>query len=578
VTGDGEPTRDSMARARSPWTLAVIGLALIAAGAALVATLWLGLNGDVQYVFGGLATHASEDPLGFVKTFTHRPVAYRGILDAILGVAGLVSVPAADPVAFEVAVRLIGITLAGATGLTVSLGLRRRTDPLVATGAGIGVGAALALAPNFDFLQAEWFAAAFAAAGVGVALGTRRPWVGAALGGILLTLAVGVKLSTIALAPAAVLVIATMDRRRAGLTTGAGLVAGMAWLGLSFATPREWQWLQDIVAASPDSLVSGGLSAERIGEILKILESKLAVTPILVTAPASIALLAARRPDGMRLAALLTGAVILTLSPLIVQAPPNLYNLAAAHVLASGLLGAATVRWWRLSGRIPWLALAPLGACIAVALWALSAGPEWLDPYRPAVTGLLALAAVLGLGAAGVLITRSKSHATPRASGGVVTLASFVVIATLAYLPTVVPAAAWALRPEVTPYTNTGWADEAAASASALRALSGELDADDEVLYLAFGTAPYGLGAPTPCRYPSPLFLQRSVLHASVAELSSYADSLRCLQAADVDALLIEPRWARVSRQSPVVRELIRRRFACGMGVEIGEYVLCPRR
>ena len=431
--------------------MAVIGLALGAAVAALAATFSLGLNGDVQYVFGGLATYASDDPLGFIKTFTHRPVAYRGILDVILGAASLVSMPAANPVAFEVVVRVIGIAVAGATGLLVWLGLRRWTDPLVSAGAGIGIATALALAPNFDFLQAEWFAAAFAAAGVAVALGTRRPWVGAAIGGILLTLAVGVKLSTIALAPAAVLVIATMDRRRAVLTTGAGLLAGMAWLGLSFATPREWQWLQDIVASSPESLLSGGLSPERIGEILEVLGSKLAVTPILVTVPASIALLAARRPDGTRLAALLTGAVSLTLAPLIVQAPPNLYNLAAAHVLAGGLLGAAIVRWWRLSGTIPWLALAPLGACMAVALWALSAGPDWLDAYRPAVMGLLVVAAVLGLAAA-VLIARSNGHDTPRPSGGVFALASFVVIATLAYLPTVVPAAAWALHPEVSPY------------------------------------------------------------------------------------------------------------------------------
>ncbi len=42
VTGDGEPTRDSISPARSPWTKAVIGLALVAAGAALVATFSLG--------------------------------------------------------------------------------------------------------------------------------------------------------------------------------------------------------------------------------------------------------------------------------------------------------------------------------------------------------------------------------------------------------------------------------------------------------------------------------------------------------------------------------------------------------
>jgi hypothetical protein len=577
VRRDVEATLEANARTWSPRTTSLVGVAVVATLAALAATFPLGLNGDVQHVIGGLATHRSDEPLGFVRTFTHRPLAYRGILDVALGIGGLVSIPAEAPARFEFAARAIGIFVAVLTGLIVWRGLRRRLDALDAAAAGLGVGLSLALAPNFDFLQAEWFAAAFAAAALGLAVGTGGAWVGAVLAGMLLALAVGVKLSTVVLAPAAVLVIAAMDRRRAALTVVAGLAAGAAWLALSFAARREWQWLLDTIALNFGSQVTTGLSTDRIGHVLEILGSKTAVAPILVTVPASIALVAARRPNASRMTAVLSGAFLLTLIPPLIQAEPFLYHLAPAHVMAAGLLGVAVARWWRVTGTIPWLPLAPVAAYVAVSVWALTAGPSWLTANRPAVMAGGAAAAILGLVAAGTLIARSEQRPA-RSAAGVRLMAGFIVIATLLHLPTVVPAAAWALDPLQTPYTNSGWAEEATARASTLRELSDELDAGDEVLYLAYGTAAYGLGSATPCRYPSPLFLQRYAFFEGVTQLSSYADNLQCLRRAELDALLLEPRWMRMSRLPEMARLLIRERFECSAGRRVGEYLLCPRR
>lgn len=572
-----EATSDSTAHPRSARTATVVGLATVVAICALVATFRLGINGDVQYVLGGLATHGTDDPLGFVRTFTHRPVAYRGILDVILTIGSLVSVPADDPARFEGAARLIGIAIAGMSGLVVWLGLRRRTDALVAAGAGLGVGTSLVLAPTFDFLQAEWFAAAFAAAAIAIAVGTHRPWVGPALAGILLALAVAVKLSTVALAPAAVLLIAAMDRRRAAMTIGAGVVAGTVWLALSFAIRSEWQWLQDMIASNALPSLVAGLSPERIGDILEVVGSKVAVTPILVTVPASIALLAAHRPRGATLAAVLTAAVLLTLVPPVLQTPSRLYNLASAHVLAAGLLGAAVGRWWRLTGTIPWVVLVPLASCVVVSIAALTSAPEWLAVHRYEVMAFAAVAAVLGLVATSMLVAQSRGL-SPQPAGGPRILAGIAIVVTLMYLPTVVPAAAWALNPVQTPHSNSGWAEFAGERASALRSLSATLEADDEVLYFAHGTAPYGLGVPTPCRYPSPLFLRLSLFLDNVAGLRSYADNLRCLKESEVDALLLEPRWMGMGRQPPAVRKVVRNRFDCAEGIVMGDYVLCPRR
>jgi hypothetical protein len=561
-------------------TMAVaVGLAL--GGGMLVATLFLGLNGDIQYNLGGLSVHEADDPAGWVRTFTHRPAAYRAIMAVILDGSALLGLTPGTG-AFEVTVRLGGVAFAMLSGLAVGVAVRRRIPTAEAAAAGIAVAASLALAPNFDFLQAEWFAAGLTAAAIGIAVGARRAWVGAGAAGVLLTLAVAVKLSTVVLAPAGVILIALVDRRRAAMTVVAGLLAGTAWLALTSAMLAERQWLVDMVRLNRDTMFSSGFREIPIQRILDTLISKVLVSPVTAALPAAIVLVSARRDtraDSARVAALLVAVAILLILPAVLQVPSLVYHLASLTVLASALVAIGVARSWRSTGP-PWPVLGPLLVYGLVAVTLLSQPLEWRDAAQGLSAAVAVSGAVATLVGAWIVVRRPRTGDLRPHGRGSVTVAGAGIVASVGLvllLPTVLPGAGWAAKSLQSPYTNASWAADVRTRAADLDALGRSLGAEDAVLYLAYGTAAYHLGNPTPCRYPSPLFLQRSAIHSRPLELPSYRDNLDCL-AADVEALVIEPRWLRTRRLENDVRLDLQRRFDCDAGRSAGAYVLCRPR
>jgi hypothetical protein len=556
---------------------------VVAAGilAVMVAsTIGLGLNGDVQYNLGGLAVHAADEPTGWVRTFTHRPVAYRGIMAAILDGAALVGLHPSEA-GFEAVVRMFGVALSAAAGLAVAVGLRRRLPCLEASAAGLAVTASLALAPNFDFLQAEWFAAGLTAAAVGVALGARRPWVGAGVAGSLLTMAVAVKLSTVVLAPAGVLLIALFDRRRAQMTAVVGVIAGVGWLGLSAAILSERQWLADMIQLDRDTLRSPGFNEEPMQRIVETVVAKLLVSPVAAALPAAIVLLAARRRGSSmraRIAVTLAAVWLLILVPPFLQVPSFVYHLAALPVLAAALLAIAVTRWVRLTASIPWPMLAPLLAYAILAATILVQPLEWREAARAMLVAIAVGGPVAALGGAWWVVRRPRSEARRSMvrHGTHAGVSAAVVLGLGLFLPTVLPDAGWASTSLQSPYTNASWIADVHRRAAEIDTLRRAVDDDAPVLYLAYGTAAYHLGNPTPCRYPSPLFVQRAALHPGMTALRSYRDNLRCLDS-EVDAVILEPDWLRTRFLDREVRRDLAHRYDCS-SARSSSYVVCLPR
>ena len=79
------------------------------------------------------------------------------------------------------------------------------------------------------------------------------------------------------------------------------------------------------------------------------------------------------------------------------------------------------------------------------------------------------------------------------------------------------------------------------ANASRVREVVG--GADVPVTYLTFGEGTYFIGNPTDCRYPSPLFLQRTANTLRPVGTPSYQENLAGLSATDSRWLIWDPAW-----------------------------------
>ena len=560
------------------WPAAALVVALL-----LLASLPLGLNGDVQYVLGGLRAHDPGDPLRFVDTFTHRPIVYRGLMAALMDLLGIVGIHPSDMAVFEASLRLVAGAIAAGTGAVLWLGLRGRLGRPEAAAIGLACGLLLAVSPNFDFLQPEWFAAVFMALGVAAGIGARREVVGAVLGGALLTLAVAVKLATAPLAVAGVLLIGLVDRRRAVLTAVAGLVCGGAWVLLVRATPHEWRWMKEMASLNPHSPLRDMLGLTDAINAFRVLGSKLAVAPVLIMVPTSLVLLGltlrGRARWGMPLVLLLVMG--LAFSPLLAQAQWGLYHLAHLPVLGGGLVALAAVRWWRFSARPPWLLLVPMAALAAWTTVALAAPPEWRERYGLGVmVGLVLVGVLLPLATLALSDVRDGSEpaATPEARRSGVALALASLGAILVLGPALLPHAAWSLDSTLTPYTNAGWAERSRNARARLAPLVAEVPAGSSVLYLAYGDVAYHLGLPTNCDYPSPLWIQRAAFFGYVRSFDSYRDNLRCIAGGGEPYALLQPGWLRPTRIPAPAENLILSTFDCLAAPESAGVQVCRRR
>ena len=549
---------------------------LVAVGVVLLtASLLLGLNGDVQYVIGGMRVAVGPDgALTGVDTFTHRPLVYRAFILGLTGFLGLLQLSPAGQVPFEISARLVAATLSLAAGMLLFLGVRPRLGAVHAGAVALAVTASLALAPNWDLLQAEWLGCLLAVLAVALALLPASRLIAGALGGLLLVLAAAAKLSTAPYALIGLLAIAALDRRRTIPVVLGGATFGLAFVGLLLVVPHELRWLRDTVTLSLGSPLH---TATNWGLMASALGSKAATSPVLIVAPASLVVLLRLVRQRSRwwlvIGALLVFA--LAAAPLVAQKEAYLYRLSILPVAGAALVAFAAVELWSTGGRFPWWVIGALAVVSGIAAILLSLPTD----VRTAQTGSL-LAVVGGLtvalAVAAWFIPRPGSVPRPRLSRGA--LLAAVAIGAIG-LPVVLPSAAWSLDPARTRATNASWEANSHASRARLEALSARIGPASSVLYLAYGSVGYHMGNPVMCRYPSPVFLKVGGREASVTRTPSYADNLDCVLETDADWLIVEPGWLSVDQLPDAARQVLDERFDCSRALNDGSGILaCPAR
>lgn len=504
---------------------------------------WIGLGHDVRHVLGGL----DVSPFGATGVFVHRPLAYRWLM-AGLNVFDVGSVGVGEGL-----VRLVALVFVAGAAWWLRAGLRRRLPSAEASAVAAAVGLALALAPNWDFLQPEWVAAVFAVAAIGAALTTSS-----LLGGLLLALAVLVKYTTLPTALIALGVIAVLDRRRALVAGAAALVSGLALFGLSLLAPREWRWLREAL------LLDEG-AVRDFGSIAKFAANEAMLTPLLALLPASLVVLmrVSRRRWAWLVATVL--AVAAVLGAALLQGQWFQYHAAALIPLAAGWWALAVARWTLVHGRPPW---ALVGATVVVTFAArvcLGASFDWRVGHGTLAYGLLA----------GLVVLAVLACAFEPGRGGRPVLSVPVLVGVLALSVPILPTTPYSFDGVHAEYTNAGRVDIEHKFTEEMLAVRDRIGPDTPVVYLAFGDIAYFMGNPTPCRYPSPAYLRRGTYLPSLPPTASYAENLACLSDPAVRYVVIQPLWIDVDRLPP---GLIDSRFDCSRALRNDDVVVCPSR
>ncbi|MEV6829162.1 hypothetical protein [Amycolatopsis sp. NPDC051102] len=523
---------------------------------------WTGLNHDVRFVLGTLHT-AGRAGLSPSEVFVHRPMAYRLVL--ALGDAGSgLPVPAREAV-----VRVLALVAVLLVSLLLRAGLQRYRPAPEATAVAAATGVALALAPNWDFLQPEWLAAVFAAGAVGAAFRIRRPVPAALLGGVLLALAVLVKYTTAPTAVVALGVIAVVDRRRALLT---GLLGAPICLGLFGLTvliePREWRWFGELSTLNGASPLGRGLaSSDARALVSTVLNEALAVpmVALLAVSVAVLARLAVGRRARLAWVLLPAAAVVVVLAAVVLQGQWFQYHLAALVPFAAALGGLALARWSAAHGGPPKALVLPaiaLGVGLPIVA---SASTEWRQAHGTPVYAALVVLVVVGV----LFALKDRGRTWP-----VLALCSALAV----FAVPVWPSAPYSFDAIHADYTNSERVAAAQADERLFAPVRAQIGADTPVVYLAFGDMAYFFGNPAACRYPAPVFVQRGTYIPAVRGLVSYRENLDCLERTDAKYLVVQPSWLAVDRLPPDVAAGVRSRFDCDHAMPAGELTICPRR
>jgi hypothetical protein len=550
--------------------IAAIGLLV----AVLIATFRVGLNGDVQFVFGGLRVAAGPDGWAFPDTFVHRPLAYRFVMEMIEHVASSLRWAASQEL-FEATTRIVAVGIAAATGAVVRWGITNSVGPLHGNAVGLAVGISLALATPWDFLQPEWMAAAATAASVGVALGTKSVSLGAMFGGALAVLAGGMKLTTAPYAVIAVLFVAMVSTRRAG-----AMVASIAsWAVVFFAVvllvPRELRWLGEMSALDPDTPLHRGFFWSDVSIWVGALASHAVLTPVIVLVPAAITSLALVRVAGRRRAGMwmvLVLSVLLAVTPMVVQNNGYLYHLAGLPVLAAAIASLAYADCIRLNGRAPLAVTASLPLLALTGLLIASADASWRAAYQTWI--LLGIAVVTVMLVALIYLASRRPDWRGWMLGAGTTAIGAALLATPAYGPN----AAWSLDPSLTTRTNASWRTSSNRAWVELRGLSSEIGRDTPVTYLAYGSVAYDMGNPTSCLYPSPTFLRVAGVWPQLSELESYGENVSCITSPGARYVIIEPGWIRLDMLPASTGMAVQDAFDCGRALTAIGIMACPAR
>ncbi|MEV3858862.1 hypothetical protein AB0J38_31685 [Streptomyces sp. NPDC050095] len=546
--------------------------AVVAAGV-LAALCVSGLNHDVRYVLGGLHVTGAGG-LSAAETFVHRPLAYRWLM------AGL-DAPAFGSLAVREAVlRFLVVVCVAGVALWLRRGLATRLPRREAGAVAGAVGVALIAAPAWDFLQPEWLAAVLATAAVGAALTARGRFLGAAPAGLLLALAVLMKYTT---APTALLglgVVAVLDRRRALAAAAWALVATPAGPALAtYVEPREWRWLREFSALNPESVMRTGFGSGQVRSLVLVLANEALLVPVVALLPVSVVVLmrTAGTPRAARAWPLLVGAGLAgVVAALVVQGQYFLYHLAAVVPLAAALWALAVVRHGVRAGR-PVLPLLLATAGLGVAAPLTAARPlAWRTSHGIPVDA--ALCAVVAGTALWLVVVRPRGgrSAPPLLSRAAVPVAVFALAAAVPAWPT----APYSFDVRHAEYTALSRLHAREELQPQLAALQARIGARTPVVYLAFGDIGYQLGNPTHCRYPSPVFLQRTSYDRAVTRLTSFRENLRCLDDPAARYAVIDPAWFRIRSVAPAVTRALDRAFDCRPQVRLDAAGLrvCPRR
>ncbi|GHF59315.1 hypothetical protein FHX82_000441 [Amycolatopsis bartoniae] len=518
---------------------------LLAAIPVAVTLFWTGLNHDVRFVLGCLRT----SDVGPAGVFVHRPLAYR----LVLAPTNLVS--------SETLIRLGALVIVALVALWLRAALRRPESSLVAA----AVGLALALSPNWDFLQPEWMAGVFATAAVAASLWPKRLWVGAVLGGLGLALAVLVKYTTAPTALLAIGVVLLVDRRRALWTTVAAVPIGLGLFGLAvLIEPREWRWFHEFSVLNGASPLSGGKID--VFDLARTVMNEALQNPLFALLPVSVVVLLRLRRGWWVL--LLALGVLGVFTTTLLQAQWFQYHLTPLLPLAAGVWALAVGRWYTEHGRPPWTLVVTTAILAVIEPLAAARSEQWRDNHQ-----ILAYAGLTGLVVLACVVAALEST---RGSRRLFAIPVLVAVAALSVQ--VWPSSPYSFDFGAADNRNTDRVNTAERLVTQLGQVREQIGPDTEVLYIAFGDVAYFLGNPTPCRYPSPVFLQRSTDIPAIRGLVSYEENAACLTDPKVRYLVYNTSWLDLDKLEPRLAQEVRETFDCSNPIRTTDVEVCPRR
>lgn len=524
--------------------------------AAAVATGWLLgylVNGNIRYQVGVVRVSGYSA----AETFSHRPIAFRLLSDAQAWLPELVAKLVGPPLSwwsvwtFEAGFRLIAAGLAAGAALLLWFGLRRRWRSRSWPFALAAYAALVFTAPATG--EPDWMAALFAVAAVGVGL-PGFSVAGGVFAGVLLAVAALVKISTLPVAVAALIVLWAIDRRRGWIAALSALVTGLVSIGLIWLlAPYEISWLIDIRALQPNPW-----DGEHLGMAGQYLANLAARWPTVALLPAFF--VGARRSEiwvGL-------AGTALTAFAFIFQGQYYLYH-SMGFVVFSALLAVVTIQ--RSTGALRW----PLVALAAWTLVLFMLDPQWRLEHSP-VTYSITGAWIIGLAAWQWFALRQARPLTRKATDW---WAAALVM--LALLVTQTPISAESLDLGTARRTSLTDHQSLRSDLAVAERVHRLIGADTQVAYLVFGATTYVMGNPTHCRYPSALFLQRGGADVKVSK-AARQENLECLTDPAARWLIWDRYWRHRKKAPADLLAVIDRNFDCRDGEVIGSYTLCPRR
>lgn len=249
-------------------------------------------------------------------------------------------------------------------------------------------------------------------------------------------------------------------------------------------------------------------------------------------------------------------AVGLSLASGVGQGQWYAYHFVGLPVLAAGVWARAVCLASTRARAV--LIVAPLIAGLLSAVL-LAQDLGWRrEVFGPVVAAFVVLSLCTVFGA--LAERRWAARRTP----GTVLLAAATTALAACLLPAGLPAAAYAFDGFDDQYTNAGLLDSQRNAHAEYDQVRQRIGTQTPVLYLAYGSKAYLLGSPTPCRYPSPVFVSRSTYDSRIRSLGSYADNLSCYEADSAARYLVMDRaWADLDRLEPALRRQLTTMFDC---------------